>query len=161
MWHNLKTTLARFPDETNYDESSLDGILISHVLSFLSTQEILQGACKVFHWLKPGKKLFVINYTPFHKTLKAFIPLFEKRKSEGCEFPGMVDDRSKFCKPGTLTENLPKGFILFDVDTLSKIFRDAGFIIDECNYVGSDVESIPKKFILDGREWVGLIATKP
>ena len=161
LLHKLRTTTNRFPSETNFQDSSLDGVLMSHVLSFLTPDEIHEGINKIYRWLKQKRQLFVINYTPFHKTLKSFIPTYERQKLAGYEFPGLVEDRSEFCAPGGLTENLPKGFILFDVDSLSNVFSKAGFIIDECFYLRSKTEPVPNKFAFDGREWIAMIPTKP
>ena len=158
--NNLKICNHRFPDETNFCQDVFNGILISHVLSFLLPEEIEEGLLKAFRYLKVNGKIFVINYTPYHETLKNFIPVYEKRKRNNETWPGLIKNKEQYSNSKFLKNNLPKNFILFDIDTLSKLFNKAGFIIDECNYSGSFNEMIPEPFKFDGREWVCLIATK-
>jgi len=46
------------------------------------------------------------------------------------------------------------------VDLLENLFSTSGFIVNECRYLGYPEEPVPLPFRLDGRKWVGMIATK-
>jgi SAM-dependent methyltransferase len=158
---NLETVNKKFPYQTDFLPNTFDGILISHVLSFLSPQEIFDGIMKVFNWLKSDGKLFILNYTPFHKSLKNFIPIYEEKKRNGDKWPGLIMDKDCYGDSIYLKENLPDNLILFDTDMLLNLFSTSKFLINDCYYLGSSTEFVPEPFRLDGREWVGLIATKP
>ena len=150
----------RFPNETSFEEGFFDGILVSHLLSFLTPIEIEIGMGCIHRWLKDEGRLFVINYTPYHKTLKNFIPIYEKKKQNGELWPGYVEGKDKYTDSIYLKKNLPDNFVLLDVDTLAHVASKTGFYIEECNYFGSSTNHVPTPFKLDGREWVGLIAIK-
>jgi SAM-dependent methyltransferase len=157
----LETLHQRFPDQTEFSSNQFDGILLSHVLSFLKPQEIEAGLKKIFSWLKPGGKLFILNYTPYHQTLKDYIPVYEMKKKNGEQWPGLISNKDSYGDSSYLKTNLPNDLILFDPDTLNHVISEAGFVVDECDYLGSRTELVPEPFKMDGREWVGLIATKP
>lgn len=150
----------RFPDETNFANEFFDAVMISHVLSFLTPEEIDLGIAKIHDWLKSDGKLFIVNYTPYHKTLQDFIPIYENKKERGDRWPGLVQNKDHYGNSNYLKNNLPDNFLLLDVEILAELALKNGFLIEECKYMGSASNYVPEPFRLDGREWVGLIATK-
>jgi SAM-dependent methyltransferase len=58
-----------FPKEFDFAENSIGAIYASHILPFLSGDEVEQGFKKFYHWLKPEGKLFIVCYTVFIKEL--------------------------------------------------------------------------------------------
>lgn len=156
----LRLIHGRFPCQIDFTPDSFDAILISHVLSFLSPQEIEEGIRKIFDWLKIGGKIFIINYTPYHKSLRDFIPIYEKGKQDGDKWPGLIKNKDEYGDSVYLKNNLPDQLMLFDMDILKNLIQNYSFSINECYYLGSKTEFVPEPFRMDGREWVGLIATK-
>lgn len=156
----LEVFHKKFPYQTEFPSNMFDGILISHVLAFLKPQEIEDGIKNIFNWLKIGGKIFILNYTPYHASLKNFIPIYEIKKKNGEKWPGLIRNKDNYGDSAFLKKNLPDDLMLFDIDTLQNLIFKSGFIIDECQYLGSHTEFVPEPFKMDGREWVGLIATK-
>ncbi|MBM3610677.1 MAG: class I SAM-dependent methyltransferase [Alphaproteobacteria bacterium] len=152
---HVEFVCGKFPQELHFRENSFSGILLSHVLHFLKSDEIEEGISKVFGWLKPGGKVFAIVGTPYIKIVEGFIPTFKKRLESGQEWPGFIEDISIYhherCK------DLPKFMHYFDIDVVRRVFKD--FIIEKCGYINRD--DFPEDMRLDGRENVGVIARKP
>jgi SAM-dependent methyltransferase len=91
--NKLKTVLARFPNQTSFENESIHAVLLSHVLSFLDGDEIDEGMKEINNWLDAEGKLFILNYTPYHKTLSNFIPVYQKNVALGKKWPGYIKDK--------------------------------------------------------------------
>lgn len=149
---------GRFPEEIDLPNESLDAVDASHVLHFLSGPTLLAGCRKMFDWLKPGGKVFVVCFTPYHKFMEKYIPVYESRVQHGDPWPGFIEDST----PYVLKQNiLPKQTHLMDDQVLSYCFEQAGFEVEEADIFPCPPNLEPREFFhLDGREWVGLIAKK-
>ena len=112
---------------------------------------------KIHSWISSGGKVFVVAETPYLKNFSPFIPIFEKRKKEGMELPGFVEDVMEV--DPIRGRSLPKQMMVFDKDVLSSLFKNAGLIVEQCEEFARP--EFPKDLQLDGRESVGLIARKP
>lgn len=156
----LQTLLARFPDEMDLESNSVSAVLLSHVLSFLEGDEIVAGMKKVYEWLCEGGKIFILNYTPYHKTVFNFIPVYEARKKKGIKWPGLITDKTVYTDGINLTPEVPLRMNLMDIDILKSVAEKIGFHIEMLRYIGGKNEGVPQHFCLDGREWVGMIARK-
>ncbi len=141
-----------------FEHNSLHSIYASRVLHFLTPAEIKQAFILFHHWLKKDGKLFVTMETPFLKNWQKFIPEFEKRKQDNIDFPGFINNPRDFESSG-FSEDLPTVVHWFDVDTLSKISTQHGFIIDRVHYVDRK-NDFPQQLLLDGRESVAGIFIK-
>jgi hypothetical protein len=154
----LTTVAGRFPADLAFPDASIGGVLISQVLGFLSGDEITAGFSKLFKCMATGARLFVINYTPYMSLTANFIPTYERRRLNGERWPGYVEELSRWCQDTDLLYNLPDSLNLMDPAVVTRELTIAGFTIEQCSFLGGD--KVPKKFQLDGREWVGATAIK-
>jgi SAM-dependent methyltransferase len=145
-----------FPD-FDLDANSLDAILASHVMHFLGPDAFRAGARKLHLWLKPGGKVFLLCFTPYHRFMAKMIPDYERALAYADEWPGLTEDSDLYALvPGLL----PKTVNLMDPTILAREFIHAGFRIERVEFTPCPPELNPEYFPLDGREWVGLIAYK-
>ncbi len=158
--NNLKTLQGRFPD-IDFPTNSLAGVYISQVFPFLTGHEIEIGVKKIFNWLIPGGKVFVIAFTPYIKHCESFIPVYEKRLNEGKHWAGFIDDLSRYSSYKNIASHLPNQINHIDKSDLKRVLDRARFIIEKLEYFGDDEGSLPDGIRLDNRERVGAIATKP
>lgn len=154
--HNLTLLKGEFP-HFDLEANSLDAILASHVLHFLEPDAFRIGAAKLHAWLKPGGKLFVLCFTPYHRFMEKMISEYERRISSGNPWPGFTDNADEYALvPGLL----PGKVNLMDPTVLAREFIEAGFLIDRVEFTACPRTLNPAYFQLDGREWVGLEAYK-
>jgi SAM-dependent methyltransferase len=145
----------RFPDALNFIDNCLGAVAVRMVFHFLKGDEIDAGLQKIFHWLIPGGKLFIVCSSPYIKPLVNFIAIYEERVSQGILWPGHIDDYASLCPQ---MPNLPLFLHVIDFRIMSDALLRAGFEIEEMTFV--DRRTIPS-VSLDGRESIGVIAIKP
>ena len=76
-WRKRLTLLqGKFPFELNFAEASIGAFYISHVLPFLTPEEIGEAVHKLYKWLVPGGKVFIISFSPFIKLCEGFLPVY-------------------------------------------------------------------------------------
>lgn len=155
----LYTIEGRFP-EFNLTPSSVGAIYISHVLPFLSPQEIEVAMQKLHKWLIPGGKVFMVSFSPFIKLCEAFLPLYEEKKRIGLPWAGFIDNLSKYVENKEFQTNLPNNLNHLDVDDYERMADKFNFHIESLEYFGDPRHLLPKALALDGRERVGAIFVK-
>lgn len=158
MRSRLLLKWARFPDQLNFPDNSLSAVHASNLLNFLRGEEIDEGVGLIFRWLRPQGKVFINSGTPYAGNIRDFIPIYEERKRKAYKWPGEVDNIQFYSSHPTIQE-LPAFLHLLDDEILAKVFRDAGFRIDVVEMYHR--ANLPDYLHYDGRENVGLIATKP
>jgi len=146
----------RFPQTLDLPDQSLDGVAIVQVFHFLTGEEIEAGLQKIMRWLKPGGKLFIVTCSPYVKVLTNFMDTYEARKTSGMPWPGLIENWAQM-RPHM--KNLPSFFHVLDHQTLCLALTNAGFIIENMSFVDRR-QTIPS-LGLDGRESIGVIASKP
>jgi predicted SAM-dependent methyltransferase len=158
--HSLKPLLTlcvgSLPFEVNFPTASFDAILSSRMLHFLTGHEIELCIKKFFSWLKKGGKIFLIAETPYLKCYAPFIATYEQRKREGAKWPGLVAT-SRF--RNIRYNNLPSFLHFLDPEVLSTICEKSGFVIEKSTTINR--MDFPPELRFDGRESVGIIASKP
>jgi chorismate-pyruvate lyase len=158
--NQLITLKERFPF-FDLPPQSLSAIYMSQVLPFLSGDEIEIGMRKIYEWLVPGGEVFVVSFTPYIEHVSSFIPLYEERKRRGIRWAGNIDDLSRFSSNPHIFQNLPNRIHHIDLDDLKWVCETAGFVVREARYFGEEEGALPEGLRMDGRERVGLIASKP
>ena len=148
---------GKFPEELNFLDNSIDAVLARRVFHFLSGKELEVGVRKIYRWLTPGGKVFVFAATPYRQFSQEYIKGYEQKKKTD-QYPGEVQDSTKFVSAEEIA-NTPKFFHFLDIDVLTKLFKDAGFIIETAEYL--KIDEVPDHLKLDGRENIGIIAVKP
>lgn len=152
----LQLMPGRFPNELPIAPSSLGSVLACRVFHFFDGPTIENGVKKVFDWLKPGGKFFLVAETPYVGGLKSFWPIYEARKAAGEPWPGYIEDFLKI--DPTRGKDLPNSMHLLDTEVLSRVFKDAGFEIERVAIIPRP--KFPPGLKLDGRESVGIIGKK-
>lgn len=152
---------GRFPEELDFEPNSLSGVMISHVLSFLSEQQLVEGFQKLARWLKPGGKVFIVNYTPYHKPITGFIPDYQQALAQKKVFAGYVANKAQYCDSAVIRKGVPNEVMLMDLETVEWLLAQAGFTTEYCQFVGGEEAGVPEPFRFDGREWINAIGVKP
>lgn len=155
---NFKTLSGKFPQETNLPMDSIRGVLASQVFHFLNGPELEEGFLKIYNWLQPGGKFFLIASTPYTRPSQGFITVYEERKKQGIPWPGYVDSLKAYSQSSYL-ENLPESMHYLDKEILGDLCQKTGFQIEKLEVFGRP--DFWEDYQLDGRENVGLIAVKP
>ncbi len=150
----LSLLCGEFPN-LDIESDSLGAVLAARLFHFLDGDTIERSAQKLFSWLAPGGKVFIVAETPFVKTLIGFREEYKQRKESGDPFPGLIQDMLVFSPHATM---IPKLGNWMDVDVLTRVFSASGFTIEECAYFARP--EFPSWLQLDGQESVGLIARK-
>ncbi|MBX9666521.1 MAG: class I SAM-dependent methyltransferase [Candidatus Obscuribacterales bacterium] len=150
----LELLCGQFPN-IEVKAESLAATLICRVMHFFDGAAIELSAKRVHEWTVSGGKVFVICETPFVGTLTAFADEYARRKDQGDPWPGLILDMHSYTPRAS---GLPKLGNWLDRDVLTRVFSEAGFAIDECEYFARP--EFPDWLQLDGKESVGLIATK-
>jgi cyclopropane fatty-acyl-phospholipid synthase-like methyltransferase len=152
----LELLPGRFPRNVRYAEASVDAILASNVLHFLTGVQLRKGIASFEHWLKPGGRVYIQAATPYMQPFAEFIPEYEQRQRQGEEFPGWMENARRYSNHGLLSQ-IPKSVHLLDEGVLRREFQR--FEVERCwLYRRRDLS---KTMWLDGRECVGLVARKP
>lgn len=154
----LILSTGRFPRHLHFLESSFAAIHASNLLHFLTGPQLTQAAASIAHWLAPSGRAFIHASTPWQKPWARFIPVFEQRRADGAEFPGWMEDTRTHSDHGKLSQ-IPKSIHLLDDTVLTRVFSAAGLTVDRCWLYRR--EDLPASLFYDGRECVGLIASKP
>ncbi|OGV17556.1 MAG: hypothetical protein A2X47_11580 [Lentisphaerae bacterium GWF2_38_69] len=154
-----KIVIGRLPDGINFAENTFDAILAARVMQYLLPRDLIKALKKIRLWLKPKGKLFLVTKTPYIKMLSTFITTYERRKSRGDRWPGVIKDfNQRFNHDISISHIVPKFIHVFDPDILKRACIECGLIIEECSFINR--KDLPLDIRLTGKEEVGLIAHK-
>jgi ubiquinone/menaquinone biosynthesis C-methylase UbiE len=153
---NLTLLVERFPD-FDLPANSLDGILVSHVLHFLDPETFHRAIAKLHLWLKPGAKIFVQCFTPYTTLLEKFIPQYHQKVAINDPFPGYTECSGKYA---LVQDLVPEKINAMNPTILAREFIAGGFQLECVEFMACPPNLSADYFYLDGREWVGLVASK-
>ncbi len=154
----LRLLQGSLPNQIDLEDASVGAILCSRVLHFLRGSEINESFLNMSRMLRSGGKVYLISDTPYKKSLKSFLPLYEERKRQGDPWPGQLDNFPEFM-PAELAVSLPNFFHTLDPDILTCVCQQAGLIVEQAGFMARI--DYPSDCQHDGREGVGVIAYKP
>jgi len=154
----LHLVKAHFPQEFNFPDNSISGVLLANLLNFLHGIEVRVGLSEVFRCLEPGGQVFIESPSPYVKIRDDYIPVYEKAVADGLEWPGEVKNINDYGPEG-LFVNFPNFIHIFDPNILTRELQLAGFTIEQSCYFRRPYT--PEIACLDGREAVGAIGKKP
>lgn len=144
----------------DFEPESFAAILCSRVLHFLDGAAIDASVRKMFRWLKPGGRIYLIADTPYGIWRK-FIPVFEARRERGDRWPGLMIGLENYL-PSVPPDRPIKGppfMNLLDTDLLTRVCQQAGFRVERASFIDrSDFAGLGR---MDGRENAGVLAIKP
>ncbi len=145
------------PYDLDFPSGTYEAIYSSRMLHFLTGEEVEVCMRKFFNWLKTGGKIFIVAESPYLGCYSSFVPAYEERKKKGDPWPGLIEDTSPF--KSIRYNNIPHFLNFFDVEILKRVSEKAGFRVEICEFINR--ADFPPEVRYDGRESVGLIATKP
>lgn len=159
---HLKIIHGSYPNEVKLEAESIDSILISRVLHFLSPEKIFAVVKDMHRILRPGGKIYALCISPYNTGIKDFIPVFEESKRKGEKYPGYTTEKWKYMDEKIIDEKTKQNlslnvFNFFDLDSYSEYFSREEFIIEKAMYIPYEKKSI---FSMDGRETTGAVITK-
>ena len=154
----LKLSPGMLPHDLDFPDGSFDVIYSSRMMHFLTGEDVEICMSKFFNWLKEGGKIFLVVESPYlGASYSAFIPIYEERKKQGHPWPGLIEDTTSY--KSMRYNNIPRFLNFFDTDIMKRISKNCGLMIEECAHINRI--DFPLEIRYDGRESVGLIATKP
>jgi len=139
----------------DFDAASFGAILASRVLHFLDGPQIEKTVAKMFTWLKPGGRLYLVADTPYTGPWYIHAETYEQKKAAGDPWPGFVDDYAGLLPEGTDPEGHPDFINPLDPDILERVCKAAGFDI-----ISAEILSGSTSYA-KGNEHAGIIAVKP
>lgn len=155
--NHLQVYPGRFPDELDFAKDSLGGALICNVLHFFEGETIELAMSKLYTWLKPNAKVFIIADTPYNKLIEKAIPTYEKLEKNGSKWPGLMRNIRDYV-PAQYAAITPPFMHFLTPAILTNVLTKIGFIIEEASLFART--NYPEEEQFDGREGVGVIARK-
>lgn len=158
----LKIIHGAYPNEVELESESIDSILISRVLHFLSPEQIFEVVNDMRRILKPGGKIYALCISPYNTGIQKFIPVFEEAKKRGEKYPGYTTEKWKYMDEKIIDKETKESlelniFNFFDLDSYPEYFNDKDFKIKKSIYIPYEKKSI---FSMDGRETTGAVIIK-
>nr|ABM63527.1 BryB [Candidatus Endobugula sertula] len=156
--NRLSTQVGILPD-IGFEEERFSAIHASRVLHFLTPQEIQQILGKMYRWLKPGGKLYLVTDSPYMGYWSSKAQDYENRKDAGDLWPGYIEDVNA-CFDKETVAGAPSAINPLDPDILQRECKAAGFYVEKSEFFtgiefarATDSESM-------GKEHVGVVAYK-
>jgi SAM-dependent methyltransferase len=139
----------------DFPADSFTAILASRVLHFLEGADIEAAVAKMYAWLIPGGRIYLVADTPYTGPWYRLAADYEARKAAGERWPGRVSDYRALLPDGADPEGHPQFINPLDPDLLQRTCTAAGFATLSSAFLGS---AGPRS---RGNEHAGIIASKP
>ncbi|NND55297.1 MAG: class I SAM-dependent methyltransferase [Gammaproteobacteria bacterium] len=149
-----RSTTGTLPD-VDFPPASFGAILAARVLHFLDGPQIETTAGKMFEWLRPGGRVYLVADTPYTGPWYVHAERYEQRKADGDPWPGFCDDYAALLPENTDPEGHPDFINPLDPDILERVCSAAGFNIIRAGFLSSSTPGAR------GNEHAGVIAEKP
>jgi len=138
----------------DFDHGSFGAVLASRVLHFLIGEDVERTVAKMYDWLQPGGRVYLVADSPYTGPWKAAADEYERRKAAGDPWPGFIKNFAQYL-PDTADPAAGPAFINpMDPDILRRVCVDAGFEVLEARFLASGT-----KWRTD-RDHAGVIAMK-
>jgi SAM-dependent methyltransferase len=130
----LACCLGEFPEFLDFASSSFDAIYNARLFHFFDGERIRTSLDKMYRWLRPGGKVFLVNDAIYRMIFKPLIPIYESRVAAGDTWPGFIED-VRSCIPEDLhPENFPKTMNFLDPHVLNRELNRAGFRVEAADF---------------------------
>jgi SAM-dependent methyltransferase len=154
----LVPLVVEFPNGPYFAENSIGAVHAANLLNYLTGRDLVRAAELMFHMLRPNGQVFTVSGTPYARNVREFIPIYERNRQRGLDWPGEAYGLHKLCAHPSIGD-LPDFLHLLDDEVLTQVFEKAGFVVTEAQMYKR--AGLPDYLSWDGRENVGLIARKP
>jgi SAM-dependent methyltransferase len=138
----------------DFAPDSFAAILASRVLHFLTGADIELTVSKMYTWLKPGGRLYLVADSPYTGPWAQHSGDYERRKAAGDRWPGLFTDYASFLSAGTDPSTHPDFINPLDPDILKRVCADTGLEILTAGFLSSATKHA------NGRDHAGIIARK-
>ncbi|MDD5271871.1 MAG: SDR family NAD(P)-dependent oxidoreductase, partial [Methylovulum sp.] len=155
----IATQTGMLPD-IDFADNRFNAIHACRVLHFLPPEAIRLTLQKMYRWLQPGGKLFVVTDSPYVGYWRVTAEVYAARKQSGDVWPGFIADVPALLNTPQAQQG-PRCVNPLDPDILSRECLAAGFLVEQCGFEGSDIFPECKGTALAGLEHAGIIAVKP
>lgn len=153
----LSMVPGSFPEGFDFAPETFSAVLLSRVMHFFDGSQVERSVAKLFDWLIPGGKAFVVVEASIFMNHPPLRERYESQRVAGARWPGFVNNvksllprRAKF---------VPDQLHYLDTEVLRRSFREGGFTIETAHHFHRQVD--PQDPAAGVRESVGLIARKP
>ena len=154
----LSTQRGLLP-EINFEEERFAAIHTSRVLHFLKPEDVQKAIQKMYRWLQPEGKLFVITDSPYMGYWKSKAPEYEARKTAGDLWPGYIENVGKYFDARDV-DGAPSLINPMDPDILRREFEAVGFDVETVGFEGTVTDQKIEESKA-GMEHVEITAMKP
>jgi len=138
----------------DFDAESFGAVLASRVLHFLSGDDVQQTVLKMYEWLQPGGRVYLVADSPYTGPWRVLADDYERRKAAGEAWPAFVADYAQFLPAGQDPAEHPSFINPMDPDILARVCMEAGFEVLEARFLSSSTKHAT------GRDHAGVIAVK-
>jgi SAM-dependent methyltransferase len=152
----LTTQVGQLPS-IEFPRASFAGILASRVLHFLAGNDVEEAMKGVQSWLIPGGRLFLVIDTPYMPPWDSSASTYERLKSQGEKWPGLLPDFSRYIADGADNRDHPEFLNPMDPDILGRICEDVGLTVIRKQFMGLQSRGASTT----GNEHAGCEAIKP
>jgi len=150
----LRTQAATMP-EVAFPAGSFGAILCARALHFLKGGDVGLTVLRMYDWLVPGGQIFLVADSPYAGPWYQRAPEYERRKAEGCPWPGFVEDYRALLPPHLDPSGHPTFVNPMDPDILKRVVSAARFeVLDVRWLAGARPGSPPNTH-------AGIVARKP
>jgi SAM-dependent methyltransferase len=141
--------------EVSFPAGSFAAILCARALHFLKGGDIGLTVLRMYDWLLPGGRIFLVADSPYTGPWYKQAARYEARKAEGCPWPGFVDDYRSLLPASANPADHPTFINPLDPDILARVARAARFEVLEARWLPGAMPGSP------ARTHAGIIARKP
>ncbi len=138
----------------DFDAGSFGAILAARVLHFLTGEHVEQTVAKMYEWMRPGGRLFLVSDSPYTGPWRAAADDYERRKAAGEPWPGLIEDYAKFLPASADLSGRPAFINPMDPDILRRVCEDAGFEVIEARFLAGGTKRSTQ------RDHAGIVALK-
>lgn len=157
--NRLSVLNLRFPD-FDMPPGSIGAAYLSQILPFLNGEEIETGIKKIYDWLAPGGKIFIVSFSPYLQHCESYIPIYEEKLRLGQKWAGYIDNLPRYSYGNAIAANLPEQINHVDTCDVERVLKETGFVVENVEFFGDENNDLPDGIKYDGRERVGAIAAK-
>ena len=141
--------------EVDFEANGFGAILAARVLHFLDGEQIGATLRKMYAWLRPGGRLYVVVDTPYTGPWAIHAEAYEQKKAAGDPWPGFFADYVSLLPDGVDPTGHPEFINPLDPDILERECRQAGFDVIATAFLPTGLKNAT------GREHAGIVASKP
>ncbi|MEZ5565432.1 MAG: class I SAM-dependent methyltransferase [Gammaproteobacteria bacterium] len=141
--------------DVDFPSGAFGAILCARALHFLKGADIERTVRKMYNWCVPGGRIFLIADSPYVGPWWVRSDEYERRKREGCPWPGFVQDYGTLLPEGVDRSLHPSFIHPLDPDILQRVVKQAGFKVIEAAFLHS------AGLRQTARAHAGVIAGKP